>query len=185
MKKTFRQVQFLSNIAVIVIAALLGFIVIKPYLFSSSETPNNAAPPRAANVVSPAPLRPAAQTPVGKSVPLQNIDWKENKKTLILYVSTTCRYCTESNPFYQRLVKENSSKNLKIVAVLTQPVEEAKEYLKKQNVVVEDVRSASFAPIGVTATPTLLVDENGVVSDYWRGRLQADKEAEVLSELSS
>lgn len=65
-------------------------------------------------------------------------------------------------------------------------MEEAKEYLRKLEVKVEDVHSTSFASIGVTATPTLLlVNEEGVVSNYWRGRLSTDKETEVLSKLSS
>jgi peroxiredoxin len=187
MKKTFRQVQFLSYIATIVIALLLGFIVVKQSFFSSSESADNIARQRPVNIAPQAPQRPVAPaTPVGKAVPLQNVNWKENKKTLILYVSAACRYCTESAPFYQRLVKENSSKDVKIVAVLTQPVEEAKEYLKKHNVNIEEVHSASFSSIGVSATPTLLlVNEDGVISDYWRGRLQADKETEVLAKLSS
>ena len=120
-------------------------------------------------------------------MPLENVDWKNNKKTLVLYVSTNCRFCNESSPFYQRLVEKYADgKNLKLVAVLPQTVDEAKEHLKSLGVNINDVYNAQLRSIGVTATPTLLlVDESGIVSEMWRGKLSNDKETEVLNKLSS
>lgn len=185
MKKTFRKVQFLANIATIVIAVLLSFVVVKQYFFTSD--PLNRSWQRAGSSPSlPVPTRPVPESPVGKTIPLENVNWKENKRTLVLYASTNCKYCTESSPFYQRLVKEMPTNGVSLVAVLPQSVEEAKAYLNANDVNIPQVLNSSLDSIGVRGTPTLLlIDENGVISEYWRGKLSPDKEAEVLGKLSS
>ena len=72
------------------------------------------------------------------------------------------------------------------MAVLPQSVEEGKDYLKGLGAGIDNVYNAQLGSIGVTATPTLLlVDENGIVSDMWRGKLSDDKEVEVINKLSS
>lgn len=183
MKTIVRKVQFLSNIATIVIALLLGFIVVKQ--FSASESVNSNSAQRANSASqTPAKQSVAQNTAIGKSVPIENVNWKENKKTLVLYISTTCRFCKESSPFYQKLVQESNSKGVKIIAVLPQPVEEGKNYLKEQNVKIEEVYNTSLTSISVSGTPNLLlVNEVGVVSEHWRGKLSEAKETEVLSKL--
>jgi peroxiredoxin len=124
--------------------------------------------------------------PVGQTVPLQNIDWAKNKKTLILYASATCRFCTESAPFYQRLLTEVKSKNVEFVAVLPQPIEQGQDYFDKLEVKVNSVLQGSLQTVGVRSTPTLLlVNEAGVVTEFWRGRLPPEKENEVINKLSS
>lgn len=129
---------------------------------------------------------PTRSSPVGKNLPLENVNWKENKKTLVFYISTTCHFCNESVPFYQKLIKENSKNGITLVAVLPQEIYEAKRYLKSENLEIQRVYNASFESVGITGTPTLLlVDSEGVVSDLWRGKLSPDKESDVLSKLSS
>ncbi|HEX8369579.1 MAG TPA: redoxin family protein [Pyrinomonadaceae bacterium] len=193
MKKFFRKVQFLSNIATIVIAILLCVVTVKLF-FPTSPTLSIANPPKANqtasnfNSRSTAVSPPAAQvTPVGKAVPLEGINWKENKKTLVLYISTTCRYCNESSPFYKLLAEKYSSdKNIKLIAVLPQPVDESKEHLKDLGINIGEVYNSQLKSIGVIATPTLLlVNDSGVVLEYWRGKLTSQRESEVLSKLSS
>lgn len=186
MKKIFRQVQFLANIATIVIAVLLTFIVVKQYLFSDDATKYISA--KRPNFIDPAtPVQPTQpQTnPVGQTVPLQNIDWAKNKKTLVLYVSATCRFCTESAPFYQRLLEEVKSKDVKFVAVLPQPTEQGQDYLKKLDVKIDSVLQGSLQVVGVRSTPTLLlVNEAGVITESWRGKLPPEKENEVINKVS-
>lgn len=191
MKKTFRKIQFLSNVATIIIALLLSFVVIKQYIFPSSTVSNNIVSQRSLNSTSqPSPKNnpeKAVITPLGKSMPLEDINWKENKKTLVLYVSTTCHFCNESSPFYKQLVEKYSNdKNVKLVAVMPQSLDEAKGHLKDLGVNITDVYSTPLSSIGVTATPTLLlVNESGMIMETWRGKLSSDKEEQVLSKLSS
>jgi thiol-disulfide isomerase/thioredoxin len=189
MRKLYRKIQFLSNLATILIAVLLSLIAGKLYLFPTLQPPNLSSSVETVRVPAKPDLQPRMNsqvTPVGKAVPIQGIDWQKNKKTLVLYVSTKCHFCTESAPFYECLVKEHSSKNVNFMAVLPQSVDEGKDYLKGLGANIENVYNAQLSSIGVTATPTiLLVDENGVVSDMWRGKLSDDKEKEVINKLSS
>lgn len=191
MKKIFRKVQFLSNIATIVIALLFSFVVGKLYLFPSSELTNNTTSPRPITSVPqsvPKAITQAAQSsPIGKSVPLENVNWKENKKTLVVYVSTTCHFCTESSPFYKRLAEKYSdSKDVKLVTVMPQPIDDAKTHLKNLGINIKEVYSYPLTSIGVTSTPTLLlVNDSGIVTEMWKGKLTSDREEQVLSKLSS
>ena len=187
MEKTFRTVQFAANIGIIAIAILLAVVVIKQYvLYAKPPEPSNFAPPVFASSVPLVPTaKPAIGDLIGKTVPLDGVDWKGNESTLVLYISTTCHFCNESSPFYQRLAKEKAKIGVKLVAVLSQSTDEAMKYLNDRQIKVDQILNASLSSIGVTATPTLtLVDKTGVVSNFWRGKLNEEKEAEVIGKLS-
>jgi len=114
---------------------------------------------------------------------LPGVDWGKNGRTLVLAISTRCHFCTDSAPFFKRIDKERP-KDLKLVAVLPQPVEQSRKYLDGQGVLVDEVRQAPPESIGVVGTPTLLlVDARGKVSDVWRGKLQPDDEEKVIATL--
>jgi thioredoxin-related protein len=101
---------------------------------------------------------------------------------LILALSTTCHFCTESGPFYQRIAEERAGARL--IALLPQSIEESRQYLNKLGIEVSEVRQSPTGALGVTGTPTLiLVNNEGAVVNFWVGRLPAEKEAEVLSNL--
>jgi hypothetical protein len=109
------------------------------------------------------------------------------QKTLVLYILTACRSCNESSPFYKCLVEKYSDgKNVKLVAVLPQTVEAAKEHLGSLGVNIKDFYNNQLSLVGVAAPPTLLfVDESGVVSDMWKGKLCTEKEIKVANTLSN
>jgi hypothetical protein len=120
----------------------------------------------------------------GKSVDGQalGVDWKKNRRTLVLAISTTCHFCKDSVPFYQKLGATGT--DVKMVAVLPQSVTEAQQYLTGAGVHVDDVKQATLGALGVRGTPTiLLVNDVGVVTDVWVGRLQPDQETQVLTAL--
>ena len=181
MEKAFQYVQFSANIATIIIAVLFGVFVVRNFVADSSVPPRipaTAAPGTSAQAPVP------KTTPVGQTIPLENVDWAKNKKTLVLYVSATCKYCTESAPFYQKLIQERSSNDVKFVAVMPQPVAEGREYLNKLGVKIDEVYQSPLQSIGVRSTPTLLlVDNTGVVTDSWVGKLQPERENQVRAKL--
>ncbi len=60
-------------------------------------------------------------------------------------------------------------------------VEQGREYLKKLNVKIDTVYENPLDSIGVRGTPTLLlVDENGVIINSWVGKLNGERESQVL-----
>lgn len=187
MKKAFRTVQFLANISLIVIAILLSLITFKQ--FTTSDTRNEIAQDRRIPATASAPSsapgdRPERIVPIGKPIPIEGMD-SDEKPALIMYLSTTCRYCTESAPFYKKVIEANASGNTKIVAVFPQPVEESREYLANLGIKIDDVRqSSALGAIGVRATPTvLLANKDMLVTDHWVGKLQPDREEQVLAKL--
>ena len=127
----------------------------------------------------------APQNLVGTKPQLSGVNWSEHKQTLLLVLQKDCRFCTESAPFYWRLWQEvAASKEARIIAVLPQTVAEGQEYLRSLNVPISDVRQTTPSSLGVRGTPTiLLVNQAGVVTDAWRGKLPAEKELDVLVKL--
>jgi hypothetical protein len=168
-KSVTQKVEFLANIAIIVVAVLLGFVLVKNYLL----------PDRAKSGP------PDMRIPVGSKVSLPDVDWAKNNQTLLVVLQKGCHFCSESAPFYQRLVREvGGAGNLHLVAVLPQTVDEGKKYLQELGVPIEDIKQAELDAVGVAGTPTLiLVNNQGVVMNAWVGKLNAENEEVVLRQL--
>jgi peroxiredoxin len=182
MKRAFRVAQLMGNVGIVVISLLLSLIVLDRYLGLSTRDQaefaqmNKGRPPSSA--------RPPAEDLIGKQVPVSSINWTDSSKTLVLVLSTTCRFCTESAPFYSRLAEERSRSGFKMVAILPQEAQEANRYLETHNIKVDHVVTGSPSSVGVSATPTLLlVDQAGTILDHWRGKLPSDKEESVIARL--
>jgi hypothetical protein len=166
-----KKTELLANIAIIVVALLLGGVLVKRYLLPGG----GAAPARG----------PDPSVPAGTKVSLPGVDWAGNGRTLLLVLSRDCHFCTESAPFYQRLVRETAGRaDVHLVAVLPQEADEARKYLDSHEIAIGEVRHAQPREAGAQVTPTLiLVNEAGTVEESWIGKLQPSKEAEVLGRL--
>lgn len=165
------KIETTANLATIVVAILISAVIVRTYVFPPPDL-------RGAFVTS------ASEAVKGKSLAGRSlaVDWAKNRHTLVLAISTTCHFCRDSVPFYQRLGAKQ--KEVKIVAVLPQSVAEARQYLDGAGVHVDEIRQVPLNTLGVKGTPTLLlVNEVGVVTDVWVGKLQADQEAQVLTSL--
>ena len=170
MSNLAKRVEAAANVSIVVVAVLLIAVITKHYLLPSQHqnpTAQYAAP---------------SVPKSGDTVALTGVDWRKNRKTLLLAVSPTCHFCTESGPFYQRLVKEHG--DARLITLIPQTVGEGQAYMKKLGVDISDVRQVSFADLGVSGTPTLiLVDGGGKVAEAWVGALKPEKENEVLGRL--
>lgn len=164
-----KKIELLANIAIIVVALVLVGVLVKRFLPSQATTNNPNQ-----NTIA-----------VGAKVPTTDINWAQNGRTMVLALSTTCHFCTESAAFYQQLAKERATlSNVRLVAVLPQSVTESQQYLSKLGVAVDEIKQLPLDAIGVKGTPTLiLADNTGTVSARWLGKLPADKELEVLGRL--
>ena len=102
-------------------------------------------------------------------------------------LSSDCRYCTESAPFYQRLTRETAGRaDVHLIALFPQEVEEGRKYLTNLGVSIDEIRQAAPGSTGAGGTPTLiLVDAQGVVKNSWVGKLSAPEESEVLNQLAN
>lgn len=166
MNKLKQKVEFLANVAIIVVAVAVCAVLFRQYAFPAAgpESP-----------------RPA----VGSKVELPGVDLSSGGKTLLVVLQEGCRFCTESGPFYQRLAREVAARarGVKVVAVLPQDPDEGRRYLSTLGVPDVEVKQASLTALGVGGTPTLIMVSDGTVSDVWVGKLDAAEESQVLGKL--
>ena len=157
-----------TNLAIIAAAVLLGIVVAKKYVFTTVATP--AIPAAAAPIVP------------GTNISLPGVEWSRSRKTMIVALNEQCRFCTESAPFYKRLIeKANGNKDLQVIAVLPQDPANARRYLDSLGVAFNDIKFSELRKIGISATPTLLLlDDRGAITASWVGALTVDQENEVL-----
>lgn len=164
MSPLLKKIEVLANVCIIVVAIVVCVTAVK---YFRTRVTGSTAPP--------------SSIAAGTKINLPNQDWAKNRKTLLLALSTTCKYCSASAQFYQR-VAQTASSNTKLVAVLPQTREESQQYLTALQLVIEDIQQVSPSSLGVRVTPTLiLVDRAGSVRDSWAGQLPHEKEEEVLA----
>jgi thioredoxin-related protein len=165
--KFSRTIELTTNIAIIIVAILLGVVLVKNYLLSGPK-PDASPPPT---------------VPAGTKISLQDVNWGATKRTLLIALSDSCRFCTESADFYKKLAQERAKSNdVRMIAVLPQDVSAGHAYLNKLGVSVDEVRQSPLNAVGVKATPTLiLIDDKGVVTASWVGKLPPEKEVDVLN----
>ena len=169
MGKWSRKIETVGNLLVICVAVLLIGVIAHKYIFATHEQ-------RKQNRITPT---------IGKIVNFPNAN-RSAQRTVILALQTTCRFCIESAPFYQRLVEESKGKNIKIIAVFPQPVEESTTHLSQLGVTGVEVKQAPISMLETDGTPTLIItNQEGRITKYWLGKLSPEKEEEVIKEINS
>jgi len=171
MNNLYKRTELIANIAIIAVALLLGVAIVKRYFLATPDADKAASGFK--------------EISAGENVQLPDIDWAKNGQTLVLVLSKNCRFCSESAPFYQKLVREVVKPGgTQLVAVFPHDLSEGKSYLEEIGVSVSEIKQASFNSMRVRGTPTLLlVNNDGVVVGVWLGKLQPEMETEVLNRL--
>jgi len=169
-----KKIETASNVAIIALSLVVCTVLInRQFLRSPSST--NAS-------LSTSMSGPAA----GTKLSLGSVDWTKSKETLLLAVARDCHFCTESAPFYRRLIDETAGRrDLRIIAIFPREgTSDGAAYLNELGVSLAEIKHAPLEAIGAKGTPTLvLVDESGRVVQSWTGRLTSAKEIEVLSRI--
>ncbi len=133
------------------------------------------------------PHRPAAaanKPPIGKVLQVPGVVWNGSAKTVLLALSSQCRFCSESAPFYRKLAEVSKDKNVRVIALFPQTQNEARQYFKDLGVPIHEVWQGSLATVFVKSTPTLLiVNRTGVVTEGWIGKLPEALQTEVIGKL--
>jgi rhodanese-related sulfurtransferase len=155
MRSLFQKFNIILNVVIAICAVVFLVVLIKAYVVLHSQ---------------------AQEVPVlaiGGKFDLKGFNWGDNRRTVILALSKQCHYCSESAPFYQQLSEEvKAHSGVRLLAIFSESVPDAKSYLEQINVSVDDVRQAPLSALGVKGTPMLLViDESGFIKDLWFGKL--------------
>jgi thioredoxin-related protein len=168
-----KKIELVANIAILVVACLLGIVLVKNYLLTKPSelietTINDSAGSK---------RQPSIK--IGQQLTIADIKFPTRGQTLILAISSTCHFCTESAPFYKKLAQMKGAARL--IVLMPQAVEDGRKYLDKMGVSVDEVRQLPLDRIGVQGTPTLiLLDSSGVVRDLWTGFLPPEAQLAVL-----
>jgi hypothetical protein len=165
------KLDTIANIAIIVVCIIASVVLVRNYFFAPKAP---GAPPQAEKGDQFQVLQ--AALPAGTD------------RALVLAVAPTCHFCTESIPFYKRLVDERNQKGSQVKVVVAVPAAEAKEQEAKMfadhGVQPDAVVQVSFPDIKVPGTPTvMLVDNKGKVLDVWVGKQEAGGEKKILASL--
>ena len=178
-----KRLEVLANIAVITTALLLSSILIKNYVLPKNTTGPSVQAPQS----KPSSTNTSKSQPIqnGTKISVQGVDWSKSNRTILLVLSTKCHFCTDSAPFYQRIQQEKPN-DLRLIAVLPQPIEDSRAYLTRLGISVSDVVQAPLSIVGVSGTPTvMLVDAQGQVNQSWVGKIAEPEEADVLTRIKN
>lgn len=160
-----------ANIAILVVCVIAAFILIRNHFF----------PPR--------PPGAPPEVEVGEQYDaLRSVVPAGAERALVIAVAPTCHYCTESMPFYKRLIdqRNQSGSQVKVVAAVPRPEAKAEEAQKlaEGGVKPDALVTLEFAAVRVNGTPTiLLVDNQGKVHGVWVGKQPEKGEKEILKTL--
>ncbi|OFW07493.1 MAG: hypothetical protein A3H96_07080 [Acidobacteria bacterium RIFCSPLOWO2_02_FULL_67_36] len=186
--KQAKSIEVLSNIGIVIVSVLGAAVLIRQLAFAHPVTQAPASAPQpVADSYAPTP-RPLARPPapvVGSELSVAGIQWTTREQTLLLVLSTTCHFCTDSAPFYRRLAEESRRHDrTRLVAVLPQPKTEGAQFLSSLGIRIDEVVQAPLGSVGTRGTPTLiLVGRDGKVKKFWMGRLPSERESEVVNAL--
>lgn len=161
----------IANIAIILVCAIAAFVLIRNQFF----------PPRP-------PGAPEEAKKGEQFAQIKDVLPAGTSKALVVAVQPGCHFCNDSMPFYKRLLDERNQKNSPVKFIAAVPAEEAKAEETQKFAAVgaqpDHMVKIDFSSIKVPGTPTLLlVDNQGKVLDVWVGKLDSDKEKEVLEVL--
>lgn len=137
MKNLQKKIETASNVAIITVALLFGVVLVSRY-FLPSVTPKS-------------PVAESEEIKVGTKLPLPNVDWSKSDKNPVLALSTSCHFCSESTPFYQKLAQQKAERpgNARLITIFPQTVDEANRYLSEHNILIDEVRQASLNTVNI------------------------------------
>jgi len=157
------SIETIANIAVILVAILVATVFVKNNFIKSAPAPR--------------------QSMVGQTIKLDGIDAHAANVTVLLALSSSCRFCDASSAFYQRLtaLRRDTGNKFQTVGVFRESVESAQEYLTKKGLIFDGVISNPTDDLKVHGTPTMLmVNSEGKVIKEWVGLMDDTEQKEAI-----
>lgn len=135
--------------------------------------------------------RAAAEYHAGDRSPdLSPVNYASSDRTLLLFVRSTCGYCTASMPFYVRLreAARRGGQRVRLVAVSADTPAVLDGYLEAHGLEVDldvPVSEERMDGFRIRGTPTLvLADKRGVIRQTWVGAIPAEREDAVIAAIT-
>lgn len=123
---------------------------------------------------------------VGDQISHPEVSPGTGKKGLWVFLKSDCIHCTKSAEFYKTISKEIAeSSNLYFLTVFSKKDSRRAEYLAEIGMSNVNSVQVSYTDLGIVGTPTIvLMDENGIVEELWRGKLSKRREIELKQKLA-
>lgn len=122
---------------------------------------------------------------LGDALPaLDSVDYARHRRTMLVFVSTTCRFCDESVPFYKTLSSLPGRGDLQFVLVGGEGQAQLAQWAAQHQLRIDVIVTIRPGTLKVSGTPTLiLASETGHVVGQWMGALRG-REREVEAALN-
>jgi hypothetical protein len=112
--------------------------------------------------------------------PIAGQPYREAKRTAVLFVRSTCHYCTESMGFYRELAKGR-----RVVAISGDAPDVLDRYLTDNGLTIPRATVARGEWPKLSGTPTIVVvDAAGLVVKSWVGTLSPEGQRDLLATLN-
>jgi hypothetical protein len=125
---------------------------------------------------------------IGSRLELPKVRWQSQRRHFVFIMDTGCSACEKAVPAARRLAAAVASHSTEIDALVLsdEPIDAVKGWLGKQSIPISNVSRASIAKLGVLFTPSLLIlDHNGVVTDFVDGAPSEPQEAALRARIES
>lgn len=127
MKSFARTIEVIANVAIIFVAISLGLVLISRTVRSYRGTVSES--------VNTAPVK-------DQKIQLPGVDWSKNEKTLVMAISSTCHFCTESAAFYRDICARTC---VHYSSGTTSKCNESRNYLSNLGVQADEVLQARLS----------------------------------------
>lgn len=161
------RLEIVTNVATIVALLVFGTMIIKKQYFPSRQ-PNLGVDPQ-----------------VGAELgTIRGVDLHSRGKTLLVAISSQCKFCRESLPFYRNLERKSAGgTGVRLVFLHPEADLEFENFLSKNEIVGVPIVPADFKQLNIMRTPVILSVDSGKINHVWVGKLRESEEGEVLSAL--
>jgi len=162
----------------VVVATVVALVVV------SHAWHGSAAPAASAS----SDLRSPVGYRLGENAPsFANLSYNGAPRTVLLFVKSSCVFCTDSMSFYRELGQSAGHRagQYRIVAASIESESDTRVYLRSHGVEVDQIVSFSLQDnVKVPVTPTLMVvNSRGTVEHMWVGFQRQDGQRKIVSSL--
>ena len=157
-------------------------VILAAIVFAGSWT-WYATRPKAAVAVPPAIYRP------GDSLKdFAELKSADSRPVLLLFVSSTCHFCDESMPFYQKMLQADGIGNRRVVIAGREEISSLRSHLQEKGLPLdraEFIQVAEDSAFKANLTPSLfLVASDRLVEQAWIGKMKPDGQETLLNWLA-
>lgn len=121
---------------------------------------------------------------LGRTIKIDDVDWHEANRTVLLALRSTCAACEDSVGYYRKLLEAcATSSGCRELVVTREPADTVRAWLRANEIPVKNVVTVPGpAALGLRVTPTLaIIDSQGIITDVAVGALNPALEQSFLA----